>query len=119
MKHSTLAAGLLHGFIHRSITNKRVNNFLTDFARIKTENATNDDWIKVVRRIVCNIKLSAEELIKSPSYDLDTLGTNVLNLKEGNCIDEMYESSENLLKLIVITLTISQYVVTTHLYNDN
>lgn len=71
-----------------------------------------------VGRMVCDIKSSAEELIKSRSYDLDTLCTNVLNLKEGERVDvsndelyEMYESSENILKLITLTMQDCSYVM--------
>lgn len=71
-----------------------------------------------VGRMICDIKSSAEELIKSRSYDLNTLCTNVLNLQEGERVDvsnddmyEMYESSENILKLIALTMQDCSYVI--------
>lgn len=64
-----------------------------------------------VGRMICDIKVSAEECVKSRSYDLDTLCQTVLNIKENERMDvsndelfEMYESSDGILRLITLTL---------------
>lgn len=64
-----------------------------------------------VGRMICDVKSSAEELIKSRSYDLDTLCQTVLKTKEGDRIEvsndelhEMYETVDGILKLITLTL---------------
>lgn len=64
-----------------------------------------------VGRMICDVKSSAEELIKSRSYDLDTLCTTVLKTKEGERIEvsndelhEMYENVDGIIKLITLTL---------------
>lgn len=71
-----------------------------------------------IGRMICDVKSSAEELIRSRSYDLDTLCTTVLKLDEGTRVDvnndklyEMYETSEDILKLITLTLQDCSYVV--------
>lgn len=64
-----------------------------------------------VGRMICDVKSSAEELIKSRSYDLDTLCETVLKPKENIRINvsndelhEMYENVDGILKLITLTL---------------
>lgn len=71
-----------------------------------------------VGRMICDVKSSAEELIKSRSYDLDTLCETVLKTKEGERIEvsndelhEMYESVDGILKLITLTLQDCSYVL--------
>lgn len=71
-----------------------------------------------IGRMICDVKQSAEELIKSRSYDLDTLCTNVLKLEEGKRIDlsnddiyTMYENGEGLLKLITLTMQDCLYII--------
>lgn len=71
-----------------------------------------------VGRMICDVKSSAEELIKSRSYDLDTLCENVLKLKEGERIEvsneelhAMYESADGIVKLITLTLQDCSYVL--------
>ncbi|XP_062561225.1 DNA polymerase alpha catalytic subunit [Armigeres subalbatus] len=68
-----------------------------------------DDFF--VGRMVLDVKTSAEELIKSRSYDLATLCTEVLKVKEGSrkdvLLDDipgMYENSSELKELIVLTM---------------
>lgn len=62
-------------------------------------------------RMICDIKLSSEELIKSKSYDLDTLCKNVLKIDEGVRYDVsnddlcmMYDSGEDVMKLMSLTM---------------
>lgn len=71
-----------------------------------------------IGRMVCDIKLSAEELIRVKSYDLDSLCTNVLKLKEGERMDvsnddlcSMYESVDGILKLITLTMQDCSFVL--------
>lgn len=65
----------------------------------------------MVGRLVCDLKVSARELIKSRSYDLDTLCQTVLKLKdnarpvlESGDIIKHYASSEQLLRLVAYTM---------------
>lgn len=58
-----------------------------------------------VGRMICDVKSSAEELIKSRSYDLDTLCQSVLKMKEDARVDvsnddlyEMYQSPDGIMK---------------------
>lgn len=71
-----------------------------------------------VGRMICDVKSSAEELIKSRSYDLNTLCENVLKLKEGERselsndeLHEKYESVEGISNLITLTLQDCSYVL--------
>lgn len=71
-----------------------------------------------VGRMICDIKLSAEELIKSRSYDLDTLCQLVLKTKETERMDVsnedihgMYESSDGIFRLITLTMQDASYVL--------
>ncbi|XP_055704301.1 DNA polymerase alpha catalytic subunit isoform X2 [Phlebotomus papatasi] len=69
-------------------------------------------------RMICDVKKSAEELIKSRSYDLGTLCTEVLKIQEEDRIEIsnddihfMYESSDEILKLITLTMQDASYVL--------
>ncbi|KRT80764.1 hypothetical protein AMK59_5005, partial [Oryctes borbonicus] len=69
-------------------------------------------------RLVCDIKISAKELIRSRSFDLDTLCQKVLKVKEGQRINlepedipRMYQSSNDILKLITITMQDTAYIL--------
>lgn len=71
-----------------------------------------------VGRMICDVKSSAEELIKSRSYDLETLCRNVLKIEEDQRIEvsneelyDMYESPDGILKLITLTLQDCLYVM--------
>ncbi|KAF5303013.1 hypothetical protein FQR65_LT08342 [Abscondita terminalis] len=71
-----------------------------------------------VGRLVCDIKISSKELIRSRSYDLGALCENVLKIKEGEReeveIDEIarfYQSSFDLLKLITLTMQDAAYIL--------
>lgn len=71
-----------------------------------------------VGRMICDVKSSAEELIKSRSYDLETLCQTVLKMKEGERIEvsndemhEMYETVDGIKKLIALTLADCSYVL--------
>lgn len=71
-----------------------------------------------VGRMICDVKSSSEELIKSRSFDLDTLCGTVLKMKEGERIEvsndelhEMYESFDGIKKLLILTLADCSYVL--------
>lgn len=81
-----------------------------------TQNRRVNDFF--IGRMVCDIKLSAEELIRAKSYDLDSLCTNVLKIKEDERMDvssdalhSMYESVDGILKLITLTMQDCSYVL--------
>lgn len=72
----------------------------------------------IIGRMICDVKLSAEELIKSKSYDLSALCENVLKMKEDERIEvsnddlfEMYGSSDGIIKLITLTMQDCLYVM--------
>lgn len=69
-------------------------------------------------RMICDVKKSAEELIKSRSYDLGTLCQQVLKLQGSERVDinhdqlvHMFQSSEEILKLISVTMLDTSYVL--------
>ncbi|KAJ8309966.1 hypothetical protein KUTeg_011831 [Tegillarca granosa] len=66
-------------------------------------------------RMVCDVKISARELIRSRSYDLTELANQILKLKrievDYEQIKNMYMSSSQLLQLIEMTLVDSTYIL--------
>lgn len=69
-------------------------------------------------RLVCDIKLSAMELIRARSFDLDTLCVNVLKMKEGDRIDvaledlpRYYENTNDLLHLVTLSMQDASYIL--------
>lgn len=87
--------------------------------RLRMSNAHNrrvNDFF--IGRMVCDIKLSAEELIRAKSYDLNSLCVNVLKINEGDRMDvsdddlhNMYESVDGILKLITLTMQDCSFVL--------
>ncbi|KAK9870454.1 hypothetical protein WA026_008014 [Henosepilachna vigintioctopunctata] len=76
-------------------------------------------------RLVCDIKLSAKESIKSRAYDLGSLCQTVLNFKENQRLElepedvpKMFTNSENILRLIVLTMSDATYILRM-MYNLN
>lgn len=71
----------------------------------------------MVGRLMCDLKVSAKELIKSRSYDLDTLCETVLKLKEnerhvlesGDVLKMLY-NSVTITKLITLTMRDTGYI---------
>ncbi|XP_037300850.1 DNA polymerase alpha catalytic subunit [Manduca sexta] len=69
-------------------------------------------------RLVCDIKLSAMELIRARSFDLDTLCVNVLKMKEGDRVDvsiedlpRYYENSRDLFQLVSLSMQDASYII--------
>ncbi|VVC98313.1 unnamed protein product [Leptidea sinapis] len=69
-------------------------------------------------RLVCDIKISAMELIRSRSFDLDTLCVSVLKMKEGERIEvaledlpRYYENSSDLLQLVTLSMQDASYIL--------
>uniref|UniRef100_A0A182N602 DNA polymerase n=1 Tax=Anopheles dirus TaxID=7168 RepID=A0A182N602_9DIPT len=69
-------------------------------------------------RMICDVKTSAEELIRSRSYDLNTLCTEVLKVGEGErrdvLLDEipaMYERADSLVQLVGLTMQDNFYTL--------
>ena len=69
-------------------------------------------------RLVCDIKISTKELIRSRSFDLDTLCQNVLKLKQDERINleieempRMFSDSNGILKLITLTMQDTAYIL--------
>lgn len=72
----------------------------------------------IIGRMLCDIKRSAEELLRMKSYDLDSMCTNVLHMKENErtelppeALFEAYESVGGILKLITSTMEDCAYVL--------
>uniref|UniRef100_A0A182JSL2 DNA polymerase n=1 Tax=Anopheles christyi TaxID=43041 RepID=A0A182JSL2_9DIPT len=75
-----------------------------------------DDFF--VGRMICDVKTSAEELIRSRSFDLNTLCTEVLKIGEGErkdvLLDEipaMYEQADSLVQLVGLTMQDNFYTL--------
>ncbi|XP_321134.6 DNA polymerase alpha catalytic subunit [Anopheles gambiae] len=75
-----------------------------------------DDFF--VGRMICDVKTSAEELIRSRSYDLNTLCAEVLKIGEGErrdvLLDEipaMYEQADSLVQLVGLTMQDNFYTL--------
>ena len=71
-----------------------------------------------VGRLVCDIKISAKELIKSRSYDLDSLCQAVLKLPDGARVDlepeevaKMFQTTGDILKLVALTMQDAAYIL--------
>ncbi|XP_060810527.1 DNA polymerase alpha catalytic subunit [Amyelois transitella] len=69
-------------------------------------------------RLVCDIKISAMELIRARSFDLNTLCVDVLKMKEGERVDvaiedlpRYYENSRNLLQLVSLSMQDASYIL--------
>lgn len=69
-------------------------------------------------RLVCDIKISAMELIRARSFDLDTLCVNVLKMKEGERVDvaledlpRYYENSRDLFQLVSLSMQDASYIL--------
>ncbi|KAK7084492.1 DNA polymerase alpha catalytic subunit [Halocaridina rubra] len=69
-------------------------------------------------RLVCDLKISSQELIRAKSYDLPTLVTYVLRVPANEChslacedIKKMYESSATLLQLVTMTMQDASYTL--------
>lgn len=69
-------------------------------------------------RLVCDIKISAMELIRARSFDLDTLCVSILKMKEGERIDvsiedlpRYYENSRDLFQLVSLNMQDASYIL--------
>ncbi|XP_049775564.1 DNA polymerase alpha catalytic subunit [Schistocerca cancellata] len=69
-------------------------------------------------RLICDVKLSAKELIRARSYDLGTLCKQVLNVDESkrwdltaNEVRSQYNSSESLVRLISLTMQDAAFIL--------
>lgn len=69
-------------------------------------------------RLVCDIKLSAMELIRARSFDLDALCVSVLKLKESERVDivpddlpSYYENSKDILQLVSLSMQDASYIL--------
>lgn len=69
-------------------------------------------------RLVCDIKLSAMELIRARSFDLETLCVSVLKMQEGERVDvaledlpRYYENSRDLFQLVSLSMQDASYIL--------
>lgn len=84
--------------------------------RLRMANVTGRNFF--CGRMVCDVKKSAEELIKSRSYDLGSLCQQVLKMSPGDHVEinhdqlvHMFQSSEEIIKLISVTMLDTSYVL--------
>ncbi|XP_057659152.1 DNA polymerase alpha catalytic subunit [Diorhabda carinulata] len=104
---------------------KMNTNIFNKLGRLKRSEKKNLEKSLFAGRLVCDIKISAKELIKSRSYDLDTLTQVVLKLNENqrmelepDDIPKMFKTSQDVLKLISFTMQDTMYILKI-MYNLN
>lgn len=97
---------------------KQDNNNFSKLGRLKRFEKKKLERTLFVGRLVCDIKISAKELIKSRSYDLDTLCQAVLKIKENQRVElepeeipKMYQKAEDILKLISFTMQDTAFIL--------
>ncbi|KAJ8971883.1 hypothetical protein NQ314_000496 [Rhamnusium bicolor] len=97
---------------------KQDNKNFSKLGRLKRSEKKKLERTLFVGRLVCDIKISAKELIKSRSYDMDALCRAVLKIKENQRIElepeeipKMYQTAEDILKLISFTMQDTAYIL--------
>lgn len=72
----------------------------------------------MVGRLVCDMKISTKELIKSKSYDLDTLCQTILKIPDGQRIDiesldvlKMFQNSSDIFKMISLMMQDTAFIL--------
>ncbi|KAJ8920671.1 hypothetical protein NQ315_004810 [Exocentrus adspersus] len=97
---------------------KQDNKNFSKLGRLKRYDKRRLERTLFVGRLVCDIKISAKELIKSRSYDLDALCQAVLKIKENQRVElepeeipKMYQTAEEILKLISFTMQDAAYIL--------
>lgn len=91
-------------------------NLWSRLGRLKLSNQLGNRFKHyMIGRMVCDIKESSEELIKSKSYDLSTLCQTVLKIERIDVSNEllisMYENAEGIFKLISLTMQDCLYTI--------
>lgn len=109
--------------IHRLVVNKVMQ--WSRLGRLRRANASNIGKGKsfaerniMCGRLMCDVKVSAKELIRARSYELDSLCEQVLHSKEGERkevkseeVKMMYSSSKSLINLIKLTMDDTLYIL--------
>ncbi|KAF5306657.1 hypothetical protein FQA39_LY08846 [Lamprigera yunnana] len=108
------------GLICERLLQCKISN-LSRLSKIKRAEVTNKRILEkevFAGRLVCDIQISAKELIKSRSYDLGALCENVLKLNEREReeveieeVSKFYQKSEDILKLIMLTMQDTAYIL--------
>lgn len=113
----------LQGYQMNILSNKLVDNKVATvnrLSKLKRHQLTKDTLQRELfcGRLVCDLKISAKELIKARSYDLTTLCHTILKLKENERIElevedipKMFQNSSDLLKLISLTMQDTAYIL--------
>lgn len=113
----------LQGYQINILSNKMVENNIATVSRLSKLRRAKLTKEKLQRelfcgRLVCDMKISARELIKARSYDLNTLCQTILKLKEEERIElemedipKMLKNSSDLLKLISLTMQDTAYIL--------
>ncbi|VEN38662.1 unnamed protein product [Callosobruchus maculatus] len=99
------------------LTRLDVRNF-GKLGRLRTTEKKKLDRRLFAGRLVCDIKITAKELIKSKSYDLEALCQVVLKMKENQYMElepgdipKMYRTSDGIIKLISATMQDASYIL--------
>lgn len=113
----------LQGYQINILSNKLAENNVATVSRLsklKRSNLTKDKLQRELfaGRLVCDMKISARELIRARSYDLGTLCRTILKLKdeerielEAEDVPKMFKNSPDLLKLISLTMQDTAYIL--------
>ncbi|XP_060516543.1 DNA polymerase alpha catalytic subunit isoform X2 [Cylas formicarius] len=111
----------IYGYHMNMLANRLIKNNITTFnklGRLKRSEKKKLERELFLGRLVCDIKISAKELIKSRTYDLDALCQQVLKIPENQRIDiefdeipKMYQNADNILRLINFTMQDTAYVL--------
>ncbi|XP_018577548.1 DNA polymerase alpha catalytic subunit [Anoplophora glabripennis] len=97
---------------------KQDNKNFSKLGRLKRFEKKRLERTLFVGRLVCDIKVSAKELIRSRSYDLGTLCQAVLKINDNQRVElepeeipKMYQKAEDILKLISFTMQDTAYIL--------
>lgn len=111
----------MQGFHINVLANRLKNYKITSFSKLSKLKRSEMGWLDRILftgRLVCDIKISAKELIRLRTYDLDSLCQHVLKMPENQRIDlepdeipKMYEQANDIVKLITYTMQDTAYIL--------
>lgn len=113
----------MQGYIANVLAQRMEFNNISNWSRLGKMKRSQMSKFKAERdiflgRLVCDLKISAKELIKSRSYDLGTLCQTVLKIDEDKRIEiepeevaRMFYTPQDLIKLIVCSMQDAMYII--------
>ncbi|XP_076255109.1 DNA polymerase alpha catalytic subunit [Rhynchophorus ferrugineus] len=103
------------------LANRLIINNITTFSKLSKLKRSQKKRLErdlFTGRLVCDIKISAKELIKLRTYDLDALCQHVLKIGDNQRVDlepdeipKMYENANDIIKLISYTMEDTAYIL--------